>query len=129
MTSPACYAFNFSHLGLFEEVYIYLIPQAAPREKQAAPGFRHAACTPWPERDRTHFPLFFHTSHYGSDSATQFLCYTLPRIIATLDTQMLGNFCLPLCLIGKSNTLPLLSSPKSKTQYKLIFRFCNCGFH
>lgn len=69
MTTPACYAFNFSHLGLFEEVYIYLIPQAAPRESRLPPGFRHAACTPWPERTGltslcfSHKSLWFWLSH------------------------------------------------------------------
>lgn len=95
MTTPACYAFNFSHLGLFEEVYIYLIPQAAPRESRLPPGFRHAACTPWPEGTGL-TSLCFSDKTLGSDSATQFLCYTLTWIIAALDIQMLGYFYLTL---------------------------------
>lgn len=55
MTTPACYAFNFSLLGLFEEVYIYLILQAAPRESRLPPGSMQSLA----RRDKSHFPLFF----------------------------------------------------------------------
>lgn len=90
MTTPACYAFNFLHLGLFEDVYIYLIP----KQPQGKAGCHQAPCSLSAligQEGQDSLPFVYHTGHYISDSAAHsFLCDTLIGIIATLDAQMLG---------------------------------------
>lgn len=62
MTTPVCYAFNFLHLGLFEDVYIYLIPQTAPGESRLPLGSVHTVCTHGPEGARFASLCLSHTS-------------------------------------------------------------------
>lgn len=57
MTPPACYAFNFLHLGLFEDVPIYLISKQ-PKGKQAAARLHTRRLRSLARRGKIHFPLF-----------------------------------------------------------------------
>lgn len=115
MTTPACYAFNFSHLGLFEDVYIYLIPKQ-PRggESRRLSCSRHACCLhSLAGRDKIHFPLFFTqvTTFLTQPHIPSFVMFLFESLLLLVPKYWISFICLFVLfffpLIGESNACPL----------------------